>query len=184
MIGKIGSLLTFLLLVFMLFFSLTGSLQNLLLPTIEKYLGKSRIEDESLEKTSAIAQDYLIYLNNINQIKDKIEAKEVFLDKTEERITQKTKSLNEQQQKLGNEIAQLQKFLEERKIREDDSLEGLVKLYSKMPIEDVAPLISQMNENLALKILKKIKPGKAALILGSLKRDEAVRFSNKLAQVN
>ncbi|MBI5206469.1 MAG: hypothetical protein HY934_01630 [Candidatus Firestonebacteria bacterium] len=183
MLGKIGSILTSILLSFFLFAILTGRLSDLLMPSLKKILGNVSNENEKKADLNDLEQDYYKFITKIKENEKKIETADFFLDRTAERVDHKIKIMNELEQKLINDSQALQKLLEEKKTHDDDNISTLTKLYANMPDDEAAAIINKIDETLALKILKKIKTDKAAAILSLLRTDEAVRLSNKLAQL-
>ncbi|MBI4650907.1 hypothetical protein HY745_06425 [Candidatus Desantisbacteria bacterium] len=178
--GKIGSIFTFLLLVFIFFITLTGTLGKLLYPTVEKILGKPA-EEVIPQINVKYIQDYQDIAKNLEQKKRELELREAFMESNIERIEQRIKDLNDEQQKLISQAEVLGKFAREKNEQAEKNLDNVTKLYAKMPAENVASILSKMDSKLAIKIFRRIKPAKAALILGALQKDEAVKFSSKLA---
>lgn len=183
MLGKIGSILTSILLGFFLFTIISGKLSDSLMPTLKKILDNSNKEIKKKPEINDIEQDYYKFVAKIKENEKKMELTGFFQDRTTERVNHRIKIMNEQEQKLVNETQALQKLLEEKKIYDDDNISTLTKLYSNMPDDEAATIINKMDETLALKILKKIKTDKAAAILSLLRTDDAVKLSNKLAQL-
>jgi flagellar motility protein MotE (MotC chaperone) len=78
----------------------------------------------------------------------------------------------------------LQKQIEEKLTKEDEKqnekIKKLVKIYSVMRPDEVGPLLSKLDDDLALKVLSNMKPKTQADLLARMTPEKAAEISKKL----
>jgi flagellar motility protein MotE (MotC chaperone) len=94
------------------------------------------------------------------------------------------------EQKLTERVAELQalqKKLEAleatRKAREDAGWQGLVKLYEAMKPRDAATIFNDLDVQVLLQVVDRMKEAKAALVLAAMQPDKARDLTARLAQL-
>lgn len=85
------------------------------------------------------------------------------------------------------ELTSLQKRLESlntaRKAREDANWHGLVKLYETMKPRDAAAIFNDLDKNVLLQVLDRMKERKAAPVLAAMQPERARQVTAELAQM-
>jgi flagellar motility protein MotE (MotC chaperone) len=110
------------------------------------------------------------------------------LDARETAVTAREATLAAAELRLGarvGELQTLQKKLEDleqaRKQREDASWQGLVKLYETMKPRDAATIFNDLDMQVLLGVVDRMKDAKAATVLAAMQPDKAREVTTKLA---
>jgi len=103
-----------------------------------------------------------------------VTAREATLAAAELRLNARVSELQALQQKLQD----LEKARQER---EDASWQGLVKLYESMKPRDAATIFNDLDMNVLLGVVDRMKDAKAATILAAMQPDKAREVTTRLA---
>jgi flagellar motility protein MotE (MotC chaperone) len=132
----------------------------------------------------AAAQEEKVELDHLSNLRDK--KKE--LDAREEEISRVEAELQKQQEELAQKIKELKdtrehisRMLEERVRGDEQKVETLVQMYSNMRPPQAAKIFENLDEDLAIDILGRMKKKSAADIMNLLKPEKAQVFSEKFA---
>jgi flagellar motility protein MotE (MotC chaperone) len=125
--------------------------------------------------------EQMAVFNKLEERRKALDFKEQELQKLEEEL-QKQKSLIEARFK---ELDQMRDKISERlneKVKVDqEKVSQLVEVYSNMKAQNAAKVFEEINEDLAVEVLGKMKKKNMADILNLLKPDKAQRLSEKFA---
>ncbi|MBZ0271689.1 hypothetical protein K8I61_06610 [bacterium] len=80
--------------------------------------------------------------------------------------------------------ARIDAQLKARELAQDDKVKKLVKVYSAMRADDVAPLLSALDEDLALRVLYGMKAKKQAELLARMTPERAARIADRIMAVD
>lgn len=145
------------------------------------------VSSEKEQPKSQPAQSLLLSATDIPLLQS-LEERKALLDKREQQLEIREKELQDLQQRLEEKIATLallrqevENLMREKESFEEKRLEHLVKIYSGMKPEEAAPLIEQLSEETAVKLLYQMKERKASQILGFVKPEIAAKLSERLA---
>ena len=112
--------------------------------------------------------------------------KEKELVEREKRVKEMEEKLQQVQVEIESRIAQLDQTrrdiasrLESRVVEEEENIDKLVGVYSNMKPQNAAMVLSKLDENLAIAILKKMKKQDAGSILNFLDAQKAKVLSEK-----
>lgn len=94
-----------------------------------------------------------------------IKVKENTLQQEEERLKIVRKDIDERIEKYTSLLNQLENVLNKLEHLQDEKFEHVVKVYEVMPPEEAATRLSALPELTAVKIIKKMKPKKAGVIM-------------------
>jgi len=94
-----------------------------------------------------------------------IKDKENTLHQEEERLKILKKDVDERMEKYTNLLSQLENVLNKLEHLQDEKFEHVVKVYEVMPPEEAATRLAALPELTAVKIIKKMKPKKAGVIM-------------------
>ena len=110
------------------------------------------------------------------------------LEAREQTLSQREGVLNAAEQRLSErvgELTALQTRLETlekaRQDHDDANWTGLVKVYETMKPRDAATIFNEMDMNVLLHVLDRMKEAKAALVLGAMQPDRARLVTTQLA---
>jgi flagellar motility protein MotE (MotC chaperone) len=133
------------------------------------------------------AQDNLL---NLQALATKLAKKQSELDKREQELNSKEKTLQILKQNLDEKEVELNKIrkqldakLKEIKMVEDKNLDQLAKIYSSTKAKSAAEIIAKMDLYKAVKLFQRMQPRPAGKILSSLAKidpDFASKISEKL----
>jgi flagellar motility protein MotE (MotC chaperone) len=112
---------------------------------------------------TSYAQDDMIAF--IEKKQKEIKEKETSLLKEEERLKVLRKDLDERIEKYTNLLNQIETVLKKLEQIQDEKIEHVVKAYEVMPPEEAAIRLAVLPEITAVKIIKKMKPKKAGIIM-------------------
>lgn len=118
----------------------------------------------------------------------KLEARKKELDARTAEIARMEEELHKQKIELDDKIVKLEKMrkeiattLEQRIDMDKKKIDTLVEFYSNMKPPNAAKLIEELNEDLAVEIIGRLKKKNAADILNLIKLEKAQRLSEKFA---
>jgi flagellar motility protein MotE (MotC chaperone) len=118
----------------------------------------------------------------------KLEDRKHELDDREAEMARLEEELQQQKVMLEDKIKQLEKIrqnigavLKEKTVSDSEKVDRLVEFYSNMKPQNAAKVFEELNENLAVEVLTRIKKKNAADIMNLIKADKAQRLSEKFA---
>ncbi|MCQ6274096.1 hypothetical protein JMM81_03755 [Bacillus sp. V3B] len=91
--------------------------------------------------------------------------------------TQEIETLKLEQEQLQKEIDNLTQSQQ----LEEQAFKGIVNTYETMSAKKVAPIITEMNDTEAMKILSSLKPGTLAAILEKMTATDAAKYTGLLS---
>ena len=140
--------------------------------------GKAVAKDVDKDRKDAKPDeaDYLFKLSERNkqldQREEDLKKLEAEIAKQKEDLDQKLKKLEETRQKISTAL--------EEKIKADDSkVETLVQMYSNMKAQQAAKVFENLDEELVIEILSRMKKKSAADILNLIKPEKAQIFAER-----
>ena len=129
---------------------------------------------------SSYAQDDMIAF--IEKKQKEIKEKETFLLKEEERLKILRKDLDERIEKYTNLLNQIETVLKKLEQIQDEKIEHVVKAYEVMPPEEAATRLAALPETTAVKIIKKMKPKKAGIIMAYMDPQKVASLTEGLTK--
>lgn len=111
---------------------------------------------------------------SLDQREAALAARETALDAAERRITARVDELKTLQERLVALDA-------ERKQHQESNWAGLVKLYETMRPRDAAAIFNDLDMNVLLPVVDRMKEAKAAAILAAMQTDKARQITTQLA---
>ena len=129
---------------------------------------------------SSYAQDDMITF--IEKKQKEIKEKETFLLKEEERLKILRKDLDERIEKYTNLLNQIETVLKKLEQIQDGKIEHVVKAYEVMPPEEAATRLAALPEITAIKIIKKMKPKKAGIIMAYMDPQKVASLTEGLTK--
>lgn len=162
----------------------------------EKSATKKKIDKEDIAalpvgKVSGVKSgDKKLTMKNAS-VFDALKSKRRELEKKERRLERLEEDLQKQKDEIAKQLVELQTLrrtisskLDKKVVTDAKSVEKLVGVYSNMKPQSAATIISQLNEDLAIKILSKMKKQNAASILDFIEPGKAQILSEKYAGIN
>jgi flagellar motility protein MotE (MotC chaperone) len=129
---------------------------------------------------SSYAQDDMIAF--IEKKQKEIKEKETFLLKEEERLKILRKDLDERIEKYTNLLNQVENVLKKLEHLQDEKIDHVVKAYEVMPPEEAAIRLAALPEITAIKIIKKMKPKKAGIIMAYMDPQKVASLTEGLTK--
>jgi len=129
---------------------------------------------------SSYAQDDMIAF--IEKKQKEIKEKETSLLKEEERLKILRKDLDERIEKYTNLLNQIETVLKKLEQIQDEKIEHVVKAYEVMPPEEAATRLAALPEITAIKIIKKMKPKKAGIIMAYMDPQKVASLTEGLTK--
>ena len=121
------------------------------------------------------------------EILESIKKQRMELMKREEDIREKEKRLKEVKSTVDKRITELQELrtklenlLDQLKEKDKERFKHLVKVYEAMRPEEAGPLISTMDDKIAIRIFSEMNNKKAAKILPFIEPEKATKISEAL----
>jgi flagellar motility protein MotE (MotC chaperone) len=139
------------------------------------------------EKTGAIKEkvawtdEEIALFKNLDERKKTLDGKEAELAKLDEELQKQKKELDDRLKALDQMRQKIAAQLEERVQTDQDKVDKLVALYSNMKPQSAAKVLQDLNEELVVDILGKMKQKNAAEIMNLLAPEKAQRLSEKFA---
>lgn len=118
--------------------------------------------------------------NVYKALKDKgieLEKKERRLAQLEEELQKQKKEIEKQLKEMHEMRRNISSKLEQKEVADQESVEKLVGVYASMKPQNAAVVLSQLNNNLAVKVLGKMKKQDAAAILNYVEPNKAQLLS-------
>jgi flagellar motility protein MotE (MotC chaperone) len=129
---------------------------------------------------TSYAQDDMIAF--IEKKQKEIKEKESSLLKEEERLKVLRKDLDERIEKYTNLLKQIETVLKKLEQVQDEKIEHVVKAYEVMPPEEAATRLAVLPELTAVKIIKKMKPKKAGIIMAYMDPQKVASLTEGLTK--
>jgi flagellar motility protein MotE (MotC chaperone) len=129
---------------------------------------------------TSYAQDDMIAF--IEKKQKEIKEKESSLLKEEERLKVLRKDLDERIEKYTNLLNQIETVLKKLEQTQDEKIEHVVKAYEVMPPEEAATRLAVLPELTAVKIIKKMKPKKAGIIMAYMDPQKVASLTESLTK--
>jgi flagellar motility protein MotE (MotC chaperone) len=122
-------------------------------------------------------------LLELRQRREQLEAREVTLATREAVLTATERKLSGRVEELQALQKKLEALDASRAQREDAGWQGLVKLYETMKPRDAATIMNELDMQVLLQVLDRMREGKAALILSAMHPDRAREVTDGLAHL-
>lgn len=123
-------------------------------------------------------------INNFNKLRERkleLDKREKDLAKLEEELHQQKGEIEKRIQELSKMRQNIAKVLESKVEVDEEKITKLVDFYSNMKPNSAAQVIQDMDEDLAVEILGKMKKKSAANIMNLLKPEKAQKLTEKFA---
>lgn len=111
----------------------------------------------------------------INIINEELELK-----REKEKLEQLKKDIDARIEKNIQILSKIESLIKELQDIKSERIDNIVKIYEVMPSKDAAQKLSNMNEDLAVRILLKMNNKKAGNILSEMETKKAVSLTEKL----
>lgn len=147
----------------------------------KEFGGKVPILSDFLSKEEAKTEKE--WETNIIQLEGEIKDKEAKIEKLQTELDGKDKEV----ERANLEVQQLQLQIEElNAIQEGNkrAFKDIIKTYETMSAKKVAPIISQMNDEEAIKILTNVNANTLAAIMENLSPENAAKYTEMLTNEN
>jgi flagellar motility protein MotE (MotC chaperone) len=125
--------------------------------------------------------EQLAVFNKLEERKSVLDAKEIELTKLEEELQKQRSELEEKVKQLEKLRAKIAEKLAERVGVDQERVAKLVEIYSNMKPQNAAKVFEDIDEDLAVEVLGKMKKKNMAEILNLLKPEKAQRLSERFA---
>lgn len=149
---------------------------------VEKSAETKTLEEKP--RTSAVTgltPEEIALFNSLDERKKQLDAKEAELKKLEEELHNQKVELESRLASLEQLRTQIGNQLQERVETDEERVNKLVSFYSSMKPVTAAKIIENLNEDLAVEVLKKMKKKEAAEIMNMIASDKARKLSEKFA---
>jgi flagellar motility protein MotE (MotC chaperone) len=128
----------------------------------------------------AFAEDDMVRL--VEKKARELKAKEEALKKEEERLNILKKEVDEKIEKYSKLLTQLEHTLKRIEKSQDDKLDQVVRAFESMPAEDAASGLAAMSEPMAVKILVRMKPKKAGIIMSNMEKNKVASLTEAMTR--
>jgi flagellar motility protein MotE (MotC chaperone) len=127
------------------------------------------------ESLAALAQDMESREAALDRREASIAAKEADLRAVEERLQERMAQLKSIRAEIAAQLARIDEV-------EDDRRDDLVRMLQSMRPKQGAPILSQLEDELAVAVVDRMSPGKAGKLLAALPPGKAADLMQKLSQ--
>lgn len=131
-----------------------------------------------ISSSVSYAQDDLLKI--VEKKQTELKDRENQLRQEEKRIETLRKDLDERIAKYTKILAQIESLLKKIEQIKDQNFEQIVRTYEAMPPEDAAIKLSALDEELAVKIISKMKYKKAAAIMALMDTKKATNITQSM----
>ncbi len=121
-------------------------------------------------------------LRDLRARRQQLEARSQAMDEREAILAAAEHRLSERLEQLSALQAKLEDLEKARRERDDTNWRGLVKTYEAMRPRDAAAIFNEIDEQVLLQVLDRMKETKAAPILAAMQPDRARAATAQLAQ--
>lgn len=118
---------------------------------------------------------------NLNERKKELDLRESEISQSEKELISQKEELEKRIKELEQMREKISSILEERVKSDKEKVDNLVQMYSNMKAPQAAKVFENLDEDLAIEILGKMKKKNAADIMNLLKPDKAQILSEKYA---
>lgn len=147
-------------------------------------------KDEKAEVTEAakkeapvvkkeFTQEEINHFMKLNERKRELDAREEELNRVETELTAQKSELEKRLNELEQTRKQISTVLEEKVQADDKKIDNLVQMYTNMKPQQAAKVFENIDEDLAVEILARMKRKPAAEIMNLIKSEKAQVFSEK-----
>ncbi len=144
---------------------------------------KDNITEESANKSAEQAknlnEDQMSIFSGLEKRKMELDAKEAELQKLAEELSAQKKDLEDKIKQLEQIRSSIAEKLEVQVVKDEEKVDALVSFYAGMKPQSAASVMETLDEDLAVKVLAKMKKNEAASILNLVKPEKAKRLSEK-----
>ena len=141
---------------------------------------KARREEKKTNIKSWTDKD-LSFLNKLSERKAELDLREKELEDVEKELQKQKKALDKKISELKKIRSEISRILKDRIEIDDEKISKLVEFYSNMKPQQAAQVFAEINEDLAVEVLGRMKKKNAAAIMNLLKADKAQVLSEKFA---
>ena len=125
--------------------------------------------------------EQLALFNKLEERKQQLDVKEKELQRLEEELQEQKLALEKRLRDLEDLRSKISNRLDEKVKVDQEKVDKLVEFYSNMKPVNAAKVFEDIDEDLAVEILNKMKKKSAADIMNLLKSDKAQKLSEKFA---
>ena len=112
-----------------------------------------------------------------------LKAKQEELERREQALEQLEKELDAKLEELGKMQADIKAMLEEAEVLQDKKIKHLVEVYSNMKAQQAANTLTNLNQDIAVKILAGMRGRQAGEILTYVEPAKAAKLSEALTRM-
>lgn len=149
-----------------------------------KAAGKE-IKESKEADAGAVKKDYseeeINHFGKLNERKRELDAREEELNRMEQELALQKTDLEKRLTELEGTRRNISSVLDEKVQGDDKKVENLVQMYSNMKPQQAAKAFEDMDENLAIEILGRMKKKNAAEIMNLVKSEKVKILSEKYA---
>ncbi len=142
---------------------------------------KSPGTESPSKATKAWTAEQLAFFNKLEERNQQLDSKEKELQKLEEELQEQKLALEKRLRDLEEIRTKISSRLDEKVKVDQEKVDKLVEFYSNMKPQNAAKVFEDIDEDLAVEILNKMKKKSAADIMNLLKSDKAQKLSEKFA---
>lgn len=136
---------------------------------------------EEVATKKEFTDEEINHLSKLNERKRELDAREEELSKMEQEITAQKETLDKKLAELESTRKNISVILEEKVQADDKKIENLVQVYSTMKPPQAAKALEEMDENLAIEIIGRMKKKNAAEVMNLVKPEKVKIFTEKYA---
>lgn len=129
----------------------------------------------------ALAQDDLLLL--IQKKQKEMKEREDALSRKEERLKALQRDIEERMAKYEKLLDRLETALKKLEHSQEEKIDSVVKAYEVMPPGEAADRLSELPEELAIRILRKMKPKKAGPIMASMDVKKVASLTERMTTI-
>lgn len=156
--------------------------------TLNHDVGEAQPKGENGLSTKMLTSENAKLTMENTSLNQALEAKRQELEKKERDLARLEEDLEEKKAEIDKQLKELQDMrrnistvLDDRVVADQESVDKLVAVYANMKPMNAARIISSLNEDLAIKVLGKMKKQSAAAILDFIEPVKAQTLSEKYA---
>lgn len=141
--------------------------------------GSSSAEGEAPVSATTTSSDELGHLSHLRDRKKELDLREEELNKMEAALNAQREEVEKKLVELEDVRRKISSVLEEKVQADDQKIENLVQFYSSMKAPQAAKIIETIDEDLAVKVMARMKKKTAADIMNLLRPEKAQTISEK-----
>ena len=123
----------------------------------------------------------LSFLSKLEDRKKQLDRREAHLNEVDKELQKQKKELDRKIDKLAKMRKEIAKMLQNKIQLDQKKIDKLVQFYSNMKPAQAAKIFEDINEDLAVEVLARMKKKNAANIMNLLKASKAQKLSEKFA---